>query len=1094
MLGNRMDRVHVCYVDTEPTAARADISALSNRAISVQTVGSVHAACELLESGSVGCLLAEWIPSKADRQPLLECCRRGDIAVVWITDEPTAVIETLEADRTEYISTADAACGSLLAHRIRSTVAATQRHHTADEQPPNNQTRHDADEPSLNSTSGYENRPARPSSNAIVEQSQAGILVFDADGKITQLNPAAEAILELPAADAIGNSCKGLDMRLPNNEPLSHSDRPVARVLDTGEPIQKAVVSIPDSTGGRRWLSISGSPLANGQTVTGVVVTLEDISTAVELESTLETVLERMTDGFVAFDTDLRLTYASTEAIDTDCYSLDEYLGSQLSELGGLLTQYEPDLQEVLDTQTSKTVETHVPEPTDEWIRARLYPSETGVSVFFHEITDEKQRERELEQYKTIVESVRDGVCILDSHLQFVLVNDAFCELAGYDEAELLGRNAAVVTDLEDMQFAEEGRKQLFDGNSESVILSGEITANDGERIPVETWMTPIELLDGTMGTVGVVRDLSYRKNTEAMFTALYDVAHELLSARSNEEIAEIGAKAATSVLGFEDAIVFSYDEQTNDLRPLAHTPGTETNVPGLAPIAVEATSIAGQAFFESELIVTEDLSELPTEYDSETPYRRVMFIPLAEHGVLFVGDIKTDSTSDQTLTVAELLGATVAAAFSRLASEQQSLAHRQTVAEQTEELEALSHTNALVEAFGDRLFSAQSRQEVETVVCSVLADFEPYRFAWIGAAESRDEALRTRASVGYDDGYLDWLGQQFTNSENSEAADAGAEPTARAFATNTPGSVDRIAEHWQTEPWRKEALSRGFQSVFSIPLRHNDISYGVLSVYAETPAAFDTYTKRILSEFGRIIAYVITATETKHGLLSDQQTELELEITDGHDLLHRLAERLGTLLCFEGVIPQSNNHSLLFFSVDDLAQPVVEAAAAELCSVESLRLVTVQNGTGLYEASVSGDVLAATLVDCGAIPTTVETDGDRLRAVVTLPQSTSVRTFTERLKSEYPSTTVISRQDRDHSPQTRETFQMQLYESLTDRQKETLRAAYFARYFDSPRASTGTEVGTSLGISQPTFNYHLRAALRTLLGLLFEDAETLDE
>jgi len=107
------------------------------------------------------------------------------------------------------------------------------------------------------------------------------------------------------------------------------------------------------------------------------------------------------------------------------------------------------------------------------------------------------------------------------------------------------------------------------------------------------------------------------------------------------------------------------------------------------------------------------------------------------------------------------------------------------------------------------------------------------------------------------------------------------------------------------------------------------------------------------------------------------------------------------------------------------------------------------------------------------------------------IPQSTDVRTFIERIQTEYPTTTVVSRRDRDREIQTRETFQMQLFDLLTGRQQETLRAAYFARYFESPRGSTGTEVGQSLGISQPTFNYHLRAALRTLLTMLFEEPAT---
>ena len=1092
-----MDRIQLCYLsgDTGTTATVADALASRGREIALHTVGSHSAARELFATESIDCVLCGWIDSKTDRESFLDVCRRQTVAVVWLTDQPTATAETLESDGFEYISTADAESGRLLAHRIRSAVDASKTRRRVDEPRSTaglaNGTSTDATQ-SIETESQIANgeESTTTSSTEIVDRSQAGILVFDAEGLITRLNPAAEELLGLPAAEAIGNSCETLDMRTAADRPIPQADRPAARVLETGEPIYDSVVSVPDQTGGRRWLSISASPLANGQTVDGVVVTLEDVSEAVELETTLETVLDRMTDGFIAFDTELRLTYFSKQAIDTDRYPDIEYLGLRLADLGAHLEQYDVDLQEVLETQEPKTVETYVPAPTDEWIRARLYPSETGVSVFFSEVTAEKQRERKLQQYKTIVESVQDGVCILNADSEFVFVNDAFSELVGYDADELLGRNAALVTDTEDMEIASERREQLLAGDTEAAILSGEVTTKSGQRTPAETWMTPIELVDGEMGTVGVVRDLSFRKQTETQFTALYNGAHELLSAHSKETIAEITIDAASSVLGFEDAIVLGYDSESNVFRALAATQSTEQNVPELLPIAADATSIAGRAYFESECIASDDMSELSGLYDPETPYRRALFIPLSDHGVLFVGDTECGSTSEQTLTVAELLGTTVSTAFDRLAADQQSQAHRQTVAEQTAELAALNHTNELLAAFSEQLFSAQSREEVETIVCSILTAFEQYSFAWIGAADDRTESVVPRVSDGTENGYLDWLETHL--AERPESVD---EPAVRALDSNAPVSVEQVSRSWKQAPWRKEALSRGYQSVFSIPLRHNRISYGALSVYANTPDAFNEHIQTVLGSFGRIIAYVIAGTETKQGLLADRRTELDVEITESHDILHRLATRLSTALRFEGVVPQRDDQSLLFFAVDELPAETVETAAAELCSIDSLRVVTEQNGTTLYQASVSGSTLARTLVDCGVIPTAIETDGERQRAAVTLPESTEVRTFMERLKATYPSSTVVSRQSRQEGPQTRATFQMQLIDGLTKRQAETLRAAYFARYFESPRGSTGTEVGASLGISQPTFNYHLRAALRTLLGLLFdrEPAETLD-
>jgi PAS domain S-box-containing protein len=1078
-----MAQIQVLYVAPNSETPEQVVSAVETAApeLSVSHVGSATEALAVLETEPVDCLVVDRLPS-GETPAVVDAARSRTptLPVVWVTDEPAdRVVDSFDG-RTEYVyKETPAEQGELVAHRIRSVVDGTSGSVVQN-------TDSDATDSDADDTSAVSDDPAAAAtSEEIVDRSHAGILVFNAEGLITLLNPAAEQLLGLPAADAIGNNCEALDMRTASDESLPLGDRPVARVLETGQPIVDELVSIPDDNDDRRWLSISASPLADGETVDGVVVTLDDVSAEVELETTLETVLNRMTDGFLAFDTDLRFTYFSNQAINTDRYPADDIIGSQLSDLHPQLGQYEPELREVLETQEPQTVETFLPEPTDAWYRARLYPSETGVSVFFREITAEKQRERELEQYQTIVESVRDGVCILDSELDFVFVNEAFTELVDYSEAELLGNNAALVTDGTDMEIARERRAKLFDGDDEAAILSGELTTGSGDRVPVETWMTPLGLVDGEQGTVGVVRDLSYRKQTEAMFTALYDAAHDLLSARTNEEIADIGVETAASVLGFEDAIVLSYDEELNVFHPLAYTQSAEAHLPAPLPISASESSIAGRAFFEAELIATEDMSELPEAYNPETPYRRAMFVPLDEHGVLFVGDTETGTTAEQTRTVAELLGATLAAAFSRRSSERRSEAHQETLAERTAELETLTHTNALVEALGDQLFEASTREEIEATVCSVLTDFDRYSFAWIGATESRTDTIVPRAAAGTEQGYLDWLVDHI--------AEVGCgsvdEPTCRALTTNSVVSVDRIARDWQAAPWRKEALSRGYQSALSVPLTHNDITYGVLSIYAETPAAFDEYTRTVLAEFGRIIAYVIASTETKQGLLTDQRIEVELEITDSDDVVSRLAARLEEPIAFAGFVPQSEDHSLLYLSITGVPTATVETAAAEICDIERLRVVADQTETVLFELTVSGPVLAATLVDCGAIPTEINTDGTRQQVVVTVPQTADVRSVVDRLTAEYPSTTVVSRQDVDGGIRTAETFQMELLDRLTQRQQETLRAAYFARYFDSPRGSTGTEVGQSLGISQPTFNYHLRAALKTILTMIFEDA-----
>jgi len=69
--------------------------------------------------------------------------------------------------------------------------------------------------------------------------------------------------------------------------------------------------------------------------------------------------------------------------------------------------------------------------------------------------------------------------------------------------------------------------------------------------------------------------------------------------------------------------------------------------------------------------------------------------------------------------------------------------------------------------------------------------------------------------------------------------------------------------------------------------------------------------------------------------------------------------------------------------------------------------------------------------------------------------------------------------------------FRHVLREHPTDRQREVVRAAFEAGYYDWPRSCTGAEVASAVDISSATFSEHIHAAERTLLTVLFCDSRT---
>jgi predicted DNA binding protein len=152
------------------------------------------------------------------------------------------------------------------------------------------------------------------------------------------------------------------------------------------------------------------------------------------------------------------------------------------------------------------------------------------------------------------------------------------------------------------------------------------------------------------------------------------------------------------------------------------------------------------------------------------------------------------------------------------------------------------------------------------------------------------------------------------------------------------------------------------------------------------------------------------------------------------------------------------------------------------------VRLVTEREGESLYECTLAESTFLRTLMDRGAIPRSITaTDGEG-RFVVRVPPSADVRTFVNLFDDYYGQAELTARRERDEPVLTRQEFEAELRERLTDRQEEVLEMAYFGGFFEWPRESTAEEIADALGVSQPTVSRHIRGAERVLFALLFDD------
>jgi len=190
-----------------------------------------------------------------------------------------------------------------------------------------------------------------------------------------------------------------------------------------------------------------------------------------------------------------------------------------------------------------------------------------------------------------------------------------------------------------------------------------------------------------------------------------------------------------------------------------------------------------------------------------------------------------------------------------------------------------LGRIRTLAREINQALVRANSRSVAETRVCEIISDSDPYLFAWIGDVDADTQRIESRASAGVEEEYL----EQITVTADDTATGHG--PGGTAIRERRVAVSQNIHTDPEFEPWRDDALERGYRSVAAVPLEHDDTLYGELVVYANRPHAFDENERELLADLGGDIGHAIHSKEREQELELFEQlidnSNAEVYITD---------------------------------------------------------------------------------------------------------------------------------------------------------------------------------------------------------------------
>lgn len=352
-----------------------------------------------------------------------------------------------------------------------------------------------------------------------------------------------------------------------------------------------------------------------------------DIDTLVRLEkeasetaAKLRETLESITNGFFSVDRQWQFTYINAEFERIVQKKRENLLGVSLWEAfpGTLGTPFEKHYREAMDHQTSRSFEAWF-DPLQKWFEVHVYPTPSGLSVYFSDVTQRHQREEQLRLLESSVSRINDIILITRAHPieepgpEIVYVNNAFQQVTGYSREEALGENPRFLQGPETDRAALDRIQKAL---RQQKPIREEIINYDqaGQAYWIQLDIAPVVDPSGkTTHFVAVQRDVTGEKNEET----IRDQETRLLTLVSRGTPAEEIFPEILAVVRqlVPDAIptIQMADSDKNDLVSVTTEGLSEAFQEATRAIPIrEGSGTCGTAAYRKEVVITENIAGDP--------------------------------------------------------------------------------------------------------------------------------------------------------------------------------------------------------------------------------------------------------------------------------------------------------------------------------------------------------------------------------------------------------------------------------------------------------------------------------------------------
>jgi two-component system, cell cycle sensor histidine kinase and response regulator CckA len=384
-------------------------------------------------------------------------------------------------------------------------------------------------------------RESEKNHRLLIENLQAGVIVFAPDMSILLCNQIAADTAGMPQDEMIGQRISYSDWSFlrEDGSPMPVEEYPTIRVAATLQPIADLVVGVNrPGVDGPLWVLSNAYPALNEKNVLEqIVVTFVDITdrkraeaALAESEQNFRLLYEEAPIPYQSLDEEGYLLQANTAWLRLLGYTRDEVIGKNFADFLSPRSRERfrdtfsafKSAGEVYGVEHEMVCkDKSVIEVSVDGRISRLTADELSrTHCVLQDITERKKAEKALQEseqrYRAVFNIASVGIDLVDRQGRFMDANAALSQFLGYAPEEILNLTIFDVTHPEDLDRSREMHEAMVRGETESYRFEKRYVGKDGAVLWADTAVSAIRDAYGQhRATVGVICDITQQKKSE---------------------------------------------------------------------------------------------------------------------------------------------------------------------------------------------------------------------------------------------------------------------------------------------------------------------------------------------------------------------------------------------------------------------------------------------------------------------------------------------------------------------------------------------------------------------------------------------------